>query len=230
MRWSHCPTAIALLSMCLSACGEASKGTGFTPRVSTSAAVHSAPSTVSREAPALRNLRGDEDDDDTPSNHASDNSNDNDADFDNDSKANESKGYYDSDDASARTYGQPANGADNSTIGALVKRYYAAAAAGNGASACSLIDSLFAKSIPEDYGRGAGPAFARGNTCAVVMSKLFKHDHSKLPAAIVVTDIRVNGSQARALIGSKTVPASYLPLKRERGVWKVDALSALPMP
>jgi hypothetical protein len=230
VRWLYGPIATALLSVCLAACGEAGKGTSSTPKVPTSAIARGAPSTVSGEAPALRNLRGDEDDDDTPNNRARDNRNDNDSDFDNDSKASEGTGYYDGDDTGARTYGRAANKGESETIGALVKRYYAAAAAGNGPRACSLIDSLFARSIPEDYGKGAGPAYARGNTCAVVMSKLFEHDHSKLPAAIVVTGIRVNGSQARALIGSKTVPAGYLPLKRERGVWKVDALSVLPMP
>jgi hypothetical protein len=228
-------SAIALLGAYLTACGGAGKGvSSVPPGTSSAAATPGTPGTptiiASSETPGLRGLKGDEDDDDTASNRTYNTKNDNDADYDNDSKAKEPKTYYDSDDGPIRSYGEVANASDSRAIAALVKRYYAAAAAANGARACPLIYSLFAEAIPEDYGRGAGPAYSRGNTCAVVMSKLFKHNHAQLPAKIVVTAVRVNGNQARALIGSVAAPASYLLLRRERGVWKVDALLGMPLP
>jgi hypothetical protein len=228
--------AIALISVCLTACGGAGKGAGSAPRASShAAAARETPATMpattpASEPPGLHGLRGDEDDDDTPGNHTTDTSHDNDADFDNDSKASESKAYHDSDDGRIANYGQAADAADSRAVTALVKRYYAAAAASDGARACALMYSIFAEAIPEDYGRGAGPRISRGNTCAVVMSKLFKHNHGRLAGAIVVTGVRVSANQGRALIGSETIPASYLFVKRERGIWKVDALFGQPLP
>lgn len=149
-----------------------------------------------------------------------------DPDMDNDAEANVINGY-DRDDASIRAYGQAAGAADTRAITTLVKAYYGAAAAANGARACSLMYSLFAEAIPEDFGRGAGPVYARGNSCPVVMSKLFKHMHSQLATPIAVTGVRISGNQARALIATKETRIAYLPVKRERGTWKVNALVAL---
>jgi hypothetical protein len=223
---------IVLLSLGASACGGA--GTN-TPPVSQEAAnatrTGSVPATTpSGATPTRGSLKGDEDDDDTASNHTSDTKNDNDADFDNDYK-NEHKGYTDSDDNSVTDYGYAASATDRQAIAALAKRYYAAAAAGDGAKACSLIDSTLAEAIPEDYGQAPGPAYLRGSkTCQAVMSLLFKHSHTQLTGAFEVTGVRVSGSSAYALLGSTTTPASYILLKRDAGVWKIDTLLAGSLP
>lgn len=135
-----------------------------------------------------------------------------------------------SDDAEIGNYGQAPSATDRRAIVALTTRYLRAARAADGRRACSLIYSLFAEAIPEDYGRGAGPAYSRGDTCPVVMTKIFRRDRAQLSGRFVVTDVRVRGQQARALVGSATAPAGYLQLRRERHVWKVDALLTQPLP
>ena len=114
-------------------------------------------------------------------------------------------------------------------ITALAQRYQAAAVASDGVSACSLMHTLFAEAIPEDYAADVGLASAH-TTCAAVMTKLFARNHSKLTGAITVTRVRVKGNRAQATMGSTTQPASVLPFERERGAWKVIALfpSSLP--
>jgi hypothetical protein len=180
-------------------------------------------------APAPGHLRGDEDDDDYPGHRTTNTSNDNDADFDNDHKI-ENKGYYDRDDGSFWNYGHAASARDKLLITALVKRYYAVAAVADGTRACPLMYSILAEAVPEDYGEGAGPVYARGKTCPIVMSKLFAHYRAQLSAPIRVVRVRVSGNQAQALLGSAAMPAGSLTVRREHGVWKVGALLAVPLP
>jgi hypothetical protein len=226
--------AFVLICAFFTACGgsggkNTSSASHVSSNVATAGGVQSV-TTSGEEASSLHGLRGDEDDDDTPAGHTAHPTHDDDADLDNDYKANEPQTYYDSDDGPIRGYGEVADASDVRAITALVKAYYAAAAAANGARACSLMYSLFAESIPEDYGRGAGPAYSHGRTCTVVMSKIFKHNHAQIPANVTVVAVRTDGHQARALIGSKTAPAGYLMLTRERGAWKVDGLLAMTLP
>jgi hypothetical protein len=231
MRWLLPMTMTMLLGAYASACGGTGKGAGSVPRASASAAARSTPPAVaSVKGAGLGTLKGDGDDDETSSTYDPKNKTmDDDGDFDIDPKAGESENYYDSDDSSIRHYGQAAMAADSRAITALVKRYYAAASAADGTGACSLMYPQFAAAVPEDYGSGAGPVYSRGNTCAVVMSKLFQHLHGELATAITVISVRVKGDQAIALIGSQVARAGSLSLKRERGAWKVDALLAIPL-
>jgi hypothetical protein len=222
---------VGLLGLGVIACGDASVRTRSAPRSSSSAVLggNVAAATGSNGTQTPGHFKGDEDDDDTPSNYTGNNKNDNDADFDNDRK-NENKGYYDSDDGGIRRYGNAADTANRRTIAALVKRYAAAVAANDGATACSMIYSVLVEAIPEDYGRPPGPAYLRGTTCQAVMSLLFRHSHSQLTGAIEVSGVRVKGNQAYALVGSRTVPASYIMVRREHGIWKIDELLAGPLP
>jgi hypothetical protein len=131
-------------------------------------------------------------------------------------------------------FGHAASAADARAATALVKRYYAAAAVGDGAAACPLIHSVMAESIPEDYGQSSGSPFMRGKTCAVVMSKLFKHLHKQLSAdnaTLKVAAVRIRGNDASVLLsfgGMK--PKYYLELHREGGAWKIDGLLAVALP
>lgn len=174
-------------------------------------------------------LRGDEDDDDMPGDHG-ESVGDYDADFDNDSKSRQSRSYHDGDDRLVTAWGHPASPADFHAVMALVESFYAAGAAGDAKWACSLLFSLFAEAVPEVYGGPAGPGYLQGETCAAVMSKLLRVDHSKFAATVAVTGLRVRGNQGRALIGSESLPASYLTVRRERGVWKVDELESDRLP
>jgi hypothetical protein len=124
-------------------------------------------------------------------------------------------------------YGHEASAADKRAITVLVNSYYAAAAADDGAKACSLIYSLFAEAIPEDYGQPPGPPELRGKTCAAVMAKLFKHVPGQ-PSAVLaktkVTAVRVKGRNGYALLRSSRMPRGYIQVERELGAWKIGSL------
>ncbi|HEY5194644.1 MAG TPA: hypothetical protein VIJ39_12330 [Solirubrobacteraceae bacterium] len=221
--WGKRCLVLMLFGACLAGCGGA-KGTQSSSRPS---------SLVTSDAtPALHGLKGDGDDDDTPTEV---NGNpgiklDSDQDKDNDYADNAAKGYYDSDDSAVLASGHPPGLAEGHAITAVVEHYFAAAAASNGARACSLITSTFVHVIPEDYGQAPGPAYARGNTCPVVTAKVFAHIHSQLADPVKVVAVRVNGGRAQALLGSKAIPASMIALQREHGAWKIDSLLGLPLP
>jgi hypothetical protein len=118
-------------------------------------------------------------------------------------------------------YGKEASQADEQAITALVKRYYAVAAAGDGAKGCSLLYSTLAT----DLGEGQGPS---AQTCATAMSRVFKQQHRQLAAdevaTMVVVDVRVKGNLAIATVGFRTQPVGRINLKREHHTWKINAL------
>jgi hypothetical protein len=235
MRSLLAPLAVLLLGLGLGACGGSGKSSGSTSQASSAATATAArggapaSDASTTQSAAVSSFMGDEDDDETASTQTPGSSRyDNDADQDNDTIKN--KGYYDSDDSAISAYGQAASTADEHAIAAVVKRYYAAASTSDGAKACPLMYSTLAEAIPEDYGQPPGPAYARGKTCAVVLSKMFAHSHSKLAEGFAVTGVRVEGKEARALLGSRTSPARFVVVTRERGVWKIDELLGQPLP
>lgn len=194
--------ALVALALVVSSCGSTSRGR----RLDTGGVVRAgvAASTGSGGVPLL----GDEDND-----------------------ANPSADYYDSDDRPTRSYGHSVGPAERHAIATLVRRYYAAAAAGDGATACGLTYYLLAESIPEDYGRPPGPLYLRGaSTCAAVLSLVFKHFRAQLATPPAVTDVRVSDRRAAALLGWTSLPAGSIELRREGRVWKIDQLLAAPLP
>jgi hypothetical protein len=225
--------AIASLGLGASACGSASKYTGSLPQTYSNAAPTGAESptaALSARSSALRYLKGDEDDDESPGSHAVNSKNDNDVDSDND-YLGANTGYYDSDDVSIRAYGHVAGATDRRMISALIEHYYAAAATNESMKACSLIDASLAKAILEGYGQAPGSAHLHGaKTCPAVISLLFERYRSHLTPAIEVIGVRVNGQQASALLGSRTIPASVITMKREEGAWKIDSLFGGSLP
>jgi hypothetical protein len=219
-------TLLALTSIGLgvAACGAGSRGTGLASRASSQGV---------GTAPTQRYLN-DADRDDSSSGDT-DQDGDNSKDTDNDSYSDympiDNASYHDGDDNKFVAYGHAASAADRQVIAALVKRYYAAAAAGNGAAACRLIDPTLARTIPGSYGQPPGPIYARGKSCSVVASKLFKHLPTQADlAGVEATDVRVEGDEAFALLGSPTIPASFLALKRDGGAWRIDSLIARTLP
>jgi hypothetical protein len=187
-------------------CGSASKDAGSTSKVTSTVAAGG----VSGATSSPGRLMGDED---------------------NDYKGDVGKAYYDSDDNRIRYYGHAASAADARAIMALVKRYYAAAAAGDGATVCALTRPIVAETMPENYGQPPGPRYLRGaSTCAAVLSIVFKHFHDKLTVPVRVTNVRVSGDRADVLLGFKTLQAGEIKMRRERGSWKIDGLLAVALP
>jgi hypothetical protein len=141
------------------------------------------------------------------------------------------RGHDDSDDSEILHYGHAASPTDAGRIVALVKRYYAAAAAENGAGACALTYFILLETLPEDYGGPPGPLYLRGaRTCQAVLSRVFAHFHARLSRPMAVTGVRVNGDLAYALLGSTTTAVGYMAVRREHGVWKIDRALAAPLP
>jgi hypothetical protein len=214
------------------ACGGTSNGTHTASRAAANvAASGAAPVSVAvAPTPDVRGLKGDEDDDESAGSQTGDTKNDNDADFDNDRANIGQTGYYDEDDNSVRAYGHAASVGDARALAAIVKRYFAAAAVGDGAGACSTLEPTIARSVPEAYGRAPGPVYLQGKTCAAVMSRLFEHIHAKLAGAVEVTGVRVQGERALVFVGSRTMSAIYLTVERKGGAWRIAGLFGTSLP
>jgi hypothetical protein len=125
-------------------------------------------------------------------------------------------------------YGQPAGEPDRKAIADVVRRYYAAALAGNGVKACSLLYSTLVEGAPEDYAVPGGPSYLQGaRTCAAVERLLFRHFHAQLAAE--VPKLRVRGvllkeRRAMALLSFAGLPERDIPVTREGHVWRISAL------
>jgi hypothetical protein len=160
-----------------------------------------------------------------------DNNNDNDHDRSQDYKRTPPKSYLDGDDRSILGFGDPAKKGERQAVTQVVKRYFAVAAAANGARACMMLQPRLEMAVVKDYGGAAGPTYLRGaKTCPEVMSRFFRHVHDELTGTIEVTSVRVlggpreEGAKAEALLGSDTLPASYVTLERIKGVWRIEGL------
>jgi hypothetical protein len=216
-----------------SACGD-SGGTGHGSE--RPAARTSAVRTASTDAAALVRAHNFNDGDNDPHNDSDpDDLHRDKADIDNDEpedKMNpENDSYHDKDDGPIAAYGHPASRADSRQVVALVKRYYAAAAAANGSQACSMMLARLRDSVVEDYGRPPGPAYLRGGkTCAEIATRQFRHAAAELSAGVEVTGVRVNGANGLALLRSAVMPASYVPLEREGRRWRIVSILGQSLP
>jgi hypothetical protein len=223
--------ASALAACALAACGAGHGATqpGPHPTVPASAAPRGTATLVL--ARTVRGLRGDEDDDDVGSPTMGTNPvGDADADADNDRLDNLHRGYYDGDDAPVRDFGRALGPVAAAAQIALARRYLQLAAASEGPGACPLLTADRARAAPR-YGQAGGPAYLQGAVgCGQVMTRLFAHVHGELTGAFEVTAVRVAGQRAEVLIGSRAHPASYLPLRRQAGVWRLEQLLPVPLP
>jgi hypothetical protein len=134
---------------------------------------------------------------------------------------NKSGTRYDSDDDPYLRMGRRADAADARAIEGLVERYYAAAAAADGAKACKLLSALIAESIVEQY----ASSDLRGTSCAAVMSNIFERNRGQLTggaAAPHVIRVRVEGERGLAMMSFGSGREGYLLLRREGGVWRVN--------
>ena len=132
---------------------------------------------------------------------------------------------HNDDDAQALNYGHAAGPAERRATVALVRRYFADAAATNGARACRLLVPLMAELAVEESGKSPS---LRGKTCATVMTKLFERYHAALvekSAKLQVYAIRVLGDRALALLYFPELSeVRRLLLRRVHGSWRVYSL------
>lgn len=126
------------------------------------------------------------------------------------------------------TSGHVADMTDKREITALVKRYYVAAAADDGATACSLLSPSLAESAVRDYGNRARRRYLHGNTCRAVLSRLFKHPPDVSAAELSTTrviGVRLSNSRhGFALISSKGMPLGEVNVVRVGNAWRVGVL------
>jgi hypothetical protein len=119
-----------------------------------------------------------------------------------------------------RTFGSSAGAADTRTIARLVRRYYAAAAAGDGATACSLLDATLVRTL-ELGGNGRG--------CAQLLSPQMAQLRQLLSGegvdTITVLYVHVKGALGIAALGLRSAPEQEIVVDREHGVWRVDSLA-----
>jgi len=104
----------------------------------------------------------------------------------------------------------------------MLRRYYAAGAAGDGARGCALLYGLIAETLAEEYAHD--PAFA-GRSCAVVPSKLFRRSARVLrreSASLRVVAVRVDGVRGVAVLDFKDAVDRRIRLHREAdGSWRM---------
>jgi hypothetical protein len=137
------------------------------------------------------------------------------------------QGSHDGDGDAIPTFGPPAGAADRRAILALFRRYYANAAAGDGARACSMMDIPAAESVVEEHSRGKGPRSLQGKTCAQIMSTLFKRRHRELMEDIAgyrVLAVQVHGGGGLVLVrfpAKRELRELRVIVRRDHGAWRM---------
>lgn len=154
---------------------------------------------------------------------------DSDGDVDNDRATANSYDFPDEDDKLVLGYGHPATSAQASLLTGIVKHYYALAAAGNAAQACSLLP----RGMAAEYAQLYKPTYlaADDKTCQAIVSGVFAHFRAQLAEPIRVVAVRVKGTTAQVAVGSKVMRASSVMLMRQGGVWRIQEQPlGLPLP
>jgi hypothetical protein len=126
------------------------------------------------------------------------------------------------DDEKVLYFGHSADAADRRALTALVERYYADAAAEDGAAACRLLVPFIAEATAERYGRSSQ---LRGSTCPVVLSELFRLHHRLLvgkQATMRVLGVRVEGDRALVILDLPTIrEVRQIDERRIGGNWRL---------
>lgn len=199
--------ATTLLGVGVCACGDTSTDTKSVSHVSSSTATKSASSIP--PAPADTKVDGDKDNDiGAP--------------------------YDDTNNNAVLDVGHAASASERRAIVALIKRYYTAALAENGAEACGMIYSTLAEAVPEDYGLSPpGPPYMQGTTCRAVLTLLFKHFHNQLVVELPklkVAGVRLTEHRGVAVLSFGALPERKIQVAREGHVWRVAALLDSELP
>jgi hypothetical protein len=153
------------------------------------------------------------------------------ADDDSDSSGNL---RYDVDDRGVVDSGHVPDAASVRAIVALVKRYFAVAAAGNGVQGCALVYGylLVSETIAEEYRLGSSPTL-NGRTCATYLSRIFKRHHRNFAAraAARVGSVRTVKNDGAAMLRLKGPgPEHHELVRRVHGVWRIASVFDVGMP
>jgi hypothetical protein len=143
-------------------------------------------------------------------------------------------------DEGMRTPGHRGSPADTRAIAAAIKRYYSVAIADDGAGACAMLAASLVKTVPIEYGHGA--SYLRGKTCAVIMSKLFKHLRRQVVSVATtqrMIEVRLEGDHGYAalhvdlpclrdacVLNARKLNVANVLVKWEGNSWKIDSLLA----
>lgn len=133
-------------------------------------------------------------------------------------------------DNSIQTYGHAGGASDRQVVDALVKRYYAAVADGDGARVCSMMSASLSASIVQGLSRSPK---LQGKGCGPILSLLFKPRSGAARASLTdvrVTAVRLKGDKGFALLRSKSMPSGEIPVVREHGKWKIGGLIGSTLP
>jgi hypothetical protein len=221
---------LALSGVVVAACGSSPQAQR-SPTSGSDAAVKPATTpTATGSKEADRRLFGDYDDDDDLHSGPRRDDGDNDdsslpADGDNDSDASP-RDYYDSDDAAILHAGHAASASDRHAIAALLKHYYALAAAGDGTHGCAFLSSQLRRTFVQAVGED-GPRYLRGlKSCTAILSRMFNRNHAQLSAyaaRLKVAEVRIVGKVGLVILDVRPHPARSIEVIRERGRWMLYA-------
>jgi len=121
-----------------------------------------------------------------------------------------------------------ASAADRAAVTAVVKRYYTAAAAGDGAAGCTMLFASLAAAIAAE-----APGAYKGS-CAAALSRQFAREHQHLAGeqvgSMIVTGVHVSGAVGYATLGFQHAIEAEVILQREAGGWKLNSLFDSPLP
>jgi hypothetical protein len=132
-------------------------------------------------------------------------------------------------------FGAAASATDTREVTALLKSYYAAALADDGAKACSMVYLTLANSVAEDQGKGSpgAPYLKEGTTCPSVLKLLFQHFHKELSVEVPqlkVKRVRLRHGQGLAVLSFGKLPERQISVGRERHAWKLLTLVDSELP
>lgn len=129
-------------------------------------------------------------------------------------------------------FGRAATPAEQRAFTTVLKAYYAAAVAGDGATACALIDPELLKSadlsqaLPSEYRPQPGSPLLNGG-CARVESLVFSVNRRQLAAqasTLQLIGARVKGAEGLAILGFRTTGEREVAIRRVGNAWMMDAL------
>jgi hypothetical protein len=154
-----------------------------------------------------------------------------DGDSDNDDRADPSQSFEKTDTLATSTFGREMSATERPAVVALIKRYYAAAAADDGALACPLLDPTLATGLGERQSQGQGQGHAaqsHGGGCAAAVSALFNQQHTQLMADEVATmsviDVHVQGNEGIVTVAFRNALSGRIPIRRQGRAWKLGGL------
>jgi hypothetical protein len=133
-------------------------------------------------------------------------------------------GPIDPDDDARLNFGHAASARETRKFMALVRRYFTAAAAGDGAKACSMLYFVVIRTtVVDEDGHMLG--LRRGTTCAVVMSKLLKLQHRQVLSyleSLKAVRIRTDGIDTYIIRRVPAFPTAHVfSLRHDGRVWKI---------